>query len=200
MSKTKSEMNIEVSGVDINDVDADIVALPIDSRLLGDRRPVQAVLAGCAPAVRDSLSRLAAVIPTGIAPGAVIVFPAQGHKRFKVVLLVVLFDNRDAKATTAVVEPDEARIQMAAAALWRTLAGVPDARDGRLALVSFAGRTGDAGEAAATVVRAFQAASKPTESRSIVFVEHDPIYCGDVRAALVSIGIDLPALPNIEEV
>ncbi len=200
MSTKNDDENIEVSGADINDVDADIVALPIDSRLLGDRRPVLAVLAACAPAVRDSLTRLAAAIPTGIAPGAVVVLPALGHKRFKLMLLVVLFDNRDAQATSALVEPDEARIQTAAAALWRTLTQVPDAHDGHLALVSFAGRTGDAGEAAATVVRAFQTASTGPLSRHITFVERDQIYYRDVRAALISIGVELPAMPDGEEV
>ncbi|MDP2343503.1 MAG: hypothetical protein Q8O67_21265 [Deltaproteobacteria bacterium] len=189
-------MLVEVSGVDVNDVDADVVAIPIDARLTGERRVVQAVLGACAPALRNSLARLAAAIPTGIAPGAVVVMPAEGHRRFKVILFVVLFDNREPDATAAVVEPDEARIELAAAALWKTL---EEHHDGSLALVPFAGRLGDTGEAAASVTRVFASLSVATNTRRVIFVERDPILRRDIRTSLESIGIPVggPAEINV---
>jgi hypothetical protein len=177
-------MSIEVSvfGGDINDVDADIVAVPIDARLKGDRSVVKAVIGACASAVGASLQRLAAAIPTGVAPGAVVLLPADGHKRFRLIALVVLFDNRDGAMAQA-VEPDDDRIARCSTALWKVLNGHDD---GVVALVPFGGRTGDAGEAAATCVRAYV---EGAAVRQAVFVERDDVTRADVCAAVESIGV-----------
>ena len=188
-------MQVEVTGADINDVDADVVAVPLDARLTGERRVVQALLAGCGPTVRQSLGRLAAAIPTGIAPGAVIVMPAEGHRRFKLLLFAVLFDNRDPKASVAVVEPDEARLELVSQALWRTL---QEHHDGSLALVPFAGRLGDVGEAAATAVRSFASLSESDARRRVIFVERDPILRRDIRTSVQSIGVAVGGVTDPE--
>lgn len=180
-------MQVEVTDQDMNAVDADVVAVPIDARLRGDRHVVQALLGACAPSVGQSLARLAAAIPTGIAPGAVVVMPAEGHARFRLICFAVLFDNRDPKAPARVVEPDEARIEVVSAALWRT---VVEHHDGTLALVAFAGRLGDTGEAAASTTRIFTTLAGD-DARRVIFIERDPILRRDIRAGIESIGVSV---------
>lgn len=178
-------MGIDVSlfAGDINDADADFGVVPVDARLRCDRNAARTVIAACDAGVADGLRRMAEAIPTGVAPGAVIIVPALGHRRFQALALVVLFDNR-AEVEAKKVEPDDERIALAARALWRVL---DEDGAGSVALTSLAGRIVDAGEAAATTVRM----NPGTTTRQVIFVERDPIFRSDVNAAIESIGVSV---------
>jgi hypothetical protein len=180
-----STTGVIVSGADINDADADAVVLPIDSRFQASRLVTRAVIGACDSSVRQSLDRLAAVLPTGIAPGAVVAMPAPGHRRFTSLFLVVMFDNR-VDGATHVLEPDDARLEGAVAALGVTLSEHGLAS---VAVAPLGGRALDAGEVGATVARILTAA--PNAPGTFVFVEKDDDARANIGAAIESIGIDV---------
>lgn len=180
-----SATRVIVSGADINDADADAAVLPIDSRFQASRLVTSAVVGACDMSVRQSLDRLAAVLPTGIAPGAVVALPAVGHRRFTSLFLVVVFDNR-VDGGTHLLEPDDARLEGAVTALGATLAEHGLAS---VAVAPLGGRALDAGEVGATVARILTAA--PNGPGTIIFVEKDDVARANIGAAIESIGVDV---------
>jgi hypothetical protein len=166
---------------DLNDVDADVVVVPIEASLRPARLVAQSLVRACSPEVAASLARLQTVFAVGVDVGTVFALPALGHKRAHVAVFVVVFD--DCAGPLAVLEPDEARVERATASLARLLQH-HDAGD--VAVVPFAGRSLDTGEVAATMARALAAEAA---RRRVFFAEKDRVLAQDIRAAITSIDV-----------
>lgn len=166
---------------DLNDVDADVVVVPIEASLRPARVAAQALLRACSPEVAASLARLQAVFAVGVDVGAVFALPAVGHKRARVAVFVAVFDDR--AGALSVLEPDEVRVERTTASLVRML---QHHDEGDVGVVPFVGRALDTGEVAATMARALAAVAG---RRRVIFAEQDRVRAQDIRAAIESIDV-----------
>jgi hypothetical protein len=108
----RAERTIEVAHSDVNDVVADVVAIPIGCSLSPVRRVARALFER-SPAAAGHLARLAASTPAGVLPTSVVIFPKGTHATGGRVAITAVHDDRPG-SDVATIEPDATRIRVSA--------------------------------------------------------------------------------------
>jgi hypothetical protein len=163
---------IEVVHSDVNDVVADVVAIPIGCLLSPVRRVARALFER-SPAAAAHLARLAASEREGLLPTSVVIFPQGTHGKGGRVAVAAMHDDRPDSDVTS-IEPDATRIRVSAL---RIFDACEQSRAASLAIAPLGGIDMEAHDAVAIAADALVEywRTHPTSAiQRVVFFERTP--------------------------